>query len=266
MEFYYFPLSMHCHKVRLLLEEKKVNYKVIKVNALKGTNLEPEYMTLNSSGTIPALVDGGNRYFDSKSILLYLDAIDKPLGTQNEDTTRAKEWIERIDAWDYELFSYGNMPIKLASFLTKFKRRISVARMAENPELATAYAAKLSHYQELEEKVQNAEELARTRGELVTILNEAERDLQANGAYLAGQQFSIADASFAALLATVDGSGGAMKKLIKERPHVAGYFDQMRKRPSYKTAVGKYSGSSAQLCIVFPTLITMGLRNLRKTY
>ena len=69
MELFNYSMSVNCHKVRLLLEEKRLDYTLVNVDIIKGSNLEPGFLAINSSGTVPVLRDGETLLTNSRSII-----------------------------------------------------------------------------------------------------------------------------------------------------------------------------------------------------
>lgn len=59
-------------KVALLLEELRLPYEPIPVDARKGEQFNSDYLVLNPNAKVPAIVDGDTTVFDSNAILLYL--------------------------------------------------------------------------------------------------------------------------------------------------------------------------------------------------
>ena len=69
MELFHYSLSVNCHKVRLLLEEKRLVYSLVPIDILKGSNLEPGFLGINRQGTVPVLRDSEVLLTDSQSII-----------------------------------------------------------------------------------------------------------------------------------------------------------------------------------------------------
>jgi glutathione S-transferase len=57
---------------RWLLEEIGAPYEVVHMNLQNGDQRKPEYLKINPNGTVPALVDGEVRLFESAAICQYL--------------------------------------------------------------------------------------------------------------------------------------------------------------------------------------------------
>jgi GST-like protein len=69
---FYFNGSPNPTKVALFLEEAGVAYEPIPVDARKGEQFAPAYLTVNPNAKVPAIDDDGAIVFDSSAILLYL--------------------------------------------------------------------------------------------------------------------------------------------------------------------------------------------------
>tara|TARA_Y100001970_G_scaffold173012_1_gene211423 strand:- start:6600 stop:7223 length:624 start_codon:yes stop_codon:yes gene_type:complete len=61
-------------KISIMLEEIKYEYKVTKVNILKGAQFEPKFRSLSPFSKIPVIIDHDNKLsiFESGAILIYL--------------------------------------------------------------------------------------------------------------------------------------------------------------------------------------------------
>src|SRR5262245_37715675 len=57
---------------RWLLEEIGVQYELMRLDLQSGEQRKPEYLKINPNGTVPALVDGEVRLFESAAICQYL--------------------------------------------------------------------------------------------------------------------------------------------------------------------------------------------------
>ncbi len=69
---FYFSLAPNPMKVALLLEELALPYEPIPVDTRKGEQFDPEFLSVNPNGKVPAIIDGDTTVFDSNAILLYL--------------------------------------------------------------------------------------------------------------------------------------------------------------------------------------------------
>lgn len=64
------PVCPYCHRVRIVLKEKKITVDVVDVDA---SDLPDEVMDFNPYGTVPTLVDRDLRLYESRIIMEYLD-------------------------------------------------------------------------------------------------------------------------------------------------------------------------------------------------
>jgi glutathione S-transferase len=71
IRFYSWPQSSGS-RVHWALEELGLPYEYVRLDAKKGEHKAPAYLAVNPNGKVPALVDGGETYFESLAILLHL--------------------------------------------------------------------------------------------------------------------------------------------------------------------------------------------------
>jgi RNA polymerase-associated protein len=64
------PKCPYCHRVRMVLAEKKINIQIVDVDA---QDLPPEVLEANPYGTVPTLVDRDLALYESQIIMEYLD-------------------------------------------------------------------------------------------------------------------------------------------------------------------------------------------------
>ncbi|MBL8549443.1 MAG: glutathione S-transferase N-terminal domain-containing protein [Hyphomonadaceae bacterium] len=89
------------HKVKIMLEETALPYKIIQYNLLEGTHLKPEFRQINPNGRLPALVDhdpiGGGpsmAVFDSGAMLFYLaEKSGRFFGSSPRTRHLAMQWL-----------------------------------------------------------------------------------------------------------------------------------------------------------------------------
>lgn len=174
------------------------------------------------------------------------------------------EWIYKIQKWNPKYFTLSHIPSKYRLSVSKFLRRVIIARMADCPELASAYHRKLKEAYETEDKLRDAETLRRSEEHLEMILDEAERKL-GQGTYLVGDEFSLADVAFIPLLSrlVVLNLGD---KYIDMRPNVAEYWNLVQKRPSYRKVIGRHFDGWRRHKTLFKIWCFVQIRSLFKQY
>ncbi len=73
IKLYDFPMSPRARKVRIVLEEKGLQYEKVHVDLFKGEQKKPEYLAINPYGKVPALQDNGTTVYESTIIMEYLN-------------------------------------------------------------------------------------------------------------------------------------------------------------------------------------------------
>jgi glutathione S-transferase len=71
MELYYNPQS-RAAIAKWMLDECGADYQIVPIDLQKRQHKTPEFLRINPSGKIPALVDGTSRIFENAAICLYL--------------------------------------------------------------------------------------------------------------------------------------------------------------------------------------------------
>ncbi|MEM6255583.1 MAG: glutathione S-transferase [Cyanobacteria bacterium P01_D01_bin.156] len=66
------PMSGNSYKVKLLLSLLGIDYEWVTVDLLKGEHKQPKFLSLNSFGQVPVLVDGDVVVADAQGALFYL--------------------------------------------------------------------------------------------------------------------------------------------------------------------------------------------------
>jgi glutathione S-transferase len=102
------------------------------------------------------------------------------------------------------------------------------------------------------------------RAQLVSLLDEAELRL-ANSKFLAGEQYSVADVIFTPVLQQVF-RAKKDKEYLETRTNVKRYYEEMRKRPSYKKAFGASESGLATMGIILPSLGKIYFQKITGSY
>lgn len=174
------------------------------------------------------------------------------------------EWIYKIQQWNPKLFTLSHIPSKYHLTVSKFLRRVIIARMVECPELASAYHRKLKEAYDTEDKLKDPETLRRSEEHLERILDEAENKLS-EMTYLLGEEFTLADVVFVPLLSRLV-LLDLKEKYVATRPNLAEYWNLVQKRPSYIKVIGKYFDGWRRHNTLFKTWCFVRIRSLLKQY
>lgn len=195
IDLYSFP-TPNGLKASIMLEEVQLPYKVHLVHIGKGDQNTPEFLAINPNGKIPAIVDHDGpdgqpiSVFESGAILIYLaEKTGKLLSAEPRKRYETLQWL---------MFQMGG----LGPFLGQLNHFVKFA-----PE-PVPYAI---------------ERYTKEGNRLMGVLNER----LATNAYLAGDEYSIADvASFAWVKSRKDMGN------FEAFPHVEAWLERVGARPA----------------------------------
>lgn len=174
------------------------------------------------------------------------------------------EWMQRIQQWNPEYFTLAYVPEKYRLYISKFRRRVIIARMAESPDLASAYHRKLKEAYETEDKLKNPGVVEQSKEHLVRLLDEVETKLNET-TYLAGEEFTMADVMLIPLLSRLV-LLDLEEEYISCRPNIADYWVLVQQRPSYKMVIGKYFNGWRRYKTLIKTWCFVRMRSLLRRY
>ncbi|TYI39952.1 hypothetical protein ES332_A02G131100v1 [Gossypium tomentosum] len=245
MQLYHHPCSLNSQKVRLALEEKGVDYTSFHVNPILGKNMDSSFFRMNTSAKLPVFKNGSHIIFDTIETILYIERIAVvSVGNDSFSNQEVIEWMQKIQQWN--------------------PKKVVIARMAESPDLASAYHSKLREAYETEEKLKNADLVKRSTESLVQLLDEVETKLN-DTTYIVGDEFTMADATFVPVLARLV-LLGLEDEYISCRPNIADYWGLVQQRPTYKKVIGKYFNGWRKKKTLIKTWCSLHIRNLLKRY
>ncbi|GAV71206.1 GST_C domain-containing protein/GST_N_3 domain-containing protein [Cephalotus follicularis] len=267
MQLYHHPYSLDSQKVRLALEEKGIDYTSHHVNPITGKNMDASFFRMNPTAKLPVFQNGSHIIFDTIEMIQYVERIavvsshaDGMTFTSGE----VLEWMQKIQMWNPKYFTLSHIPGKYRLIVSKFMRRVVIARMAESPDLASAYHRRLKAAYETEDKLRKHDVLEQSKEDLCRLLDEVETKLS-DTTYLAGEDFTMADVMLIPVLARL-----VLLKLedeyINSRPNIAEYWIMVQQRPSYKQVIGKYFGGWRKYKTLIKTWFFVRVRSVLKRY
>ncbi|CAN4081316.1 unnamed protein product [Withania somnifera] len=226
------------------------------------------FFNINPSAKVPVFQNGSHIIYDTIEIIQYIERIAEKLSSGgNNQILNSREivgWMHKIQEWDAMYFTLFHIPEKYRLYVSKFLRRVIIARMAESPGLAGAYHCKLREAYDTDDKLKNAEVLRRSEDHLVRLLDEVELKL-GETSYLAGEEFSLADVMLIPVLARIE-----LLKLEDEyincRPNIADYWVLIKQRPSYKKVIGKYFDGWRRRKTLLKTWCFIRVRSMLRKY
>ncbi|KAF4373080.1 glutathione S-transferase TCHQD isoform X1 [Cannabis sativa] len=267
MQLYHHPYSLNSQRVRLALEEKGIDYTSHHVNPITGKNMDASFFRMNPSAKIPVFQNGSHIIFDTIEIIQYVERIALvSLGTDNImcSSREVIEWMQKIQEWKPKFFTLVHIPDKYRQYVSKFIRRVIIARMAESPDLAGAYHSKLREAYETDDKMKKPDIASQDKEHLIRLLDDIEAQLNET-AFLAGEEFTMADVMLIPVLARLV-LLNLEEEYIGSRPNIAEYWTLVQQRPSYKKVIGKYFNGWKKYMTLMKTWGFVRLRTLVKRF
>ncbi|KAK9993745.1 hypothetical protein SO802_023448 [Lithocarpus litseifolius] len=267
MQLYHHPYSLDSQKVRLALEEKGIDYTSYHVNPVTGKNMDSSFFRMNPSGKLPVFKNGAHIIFNTIEIIQYLERIAAVSSGGDNISFSGREvvaWMQKIQEWNPKFFTLSHIPDKYRFYVSKFIRRVLIARMAECPDLAGAYHHKLREAYETEDKLKNKNVLQGNREHLIRLLDEVETQLN-ESQYLAGEEFSMADVMLIPVLARLV-LLDLKDEYINSRPNIAEYWVLVQQRPSYKKVIGRYFDGWRRYKTLVKTWCFVRIRSMLRRY
>ena len=240
LELYHHGSSVCAAKVRLALAEKGLDWDGHYLDILKGDQFAPEYRKLNPKAVVPTLVHDGAVIVESTVICEYLNVVfpDPPLipavpvqrakmrcwtKAGDEEVHRACGPLTFMASHRHTLMRLG--PEKLEEFL----------QSTPADSVTSDWNVRKRGYIEQGFDAPDASRIVHLYDRY---LAKMEADL-ADGPWLAGDAYTLADAGMTPYLARLDML--QMQAMWTEsRPRVADWYDRIRARPSYAEAIDRW--------------------------
>lgn len=226
LELYHNVNSVCAQKVRVALAEKGLEYKEHLID-LRGGQFDPAYMKLNPNAVVPTLVHDGRPVIESSVILYYLDeAFPRPPLMPEDPHARAA-----VRLYNKLIDEYVHNSCTILTFATAFRPWFAGLSGEEiEQRLAKAPSKKRTEYKRdvalhgLESKF--VREALEHHLKLLKMMDEA----LGRGPWLAGAQFSLADAAVIPYIFRLDLL--RLERLFGEKTR--SWYARMRARPSVK--------------------------------
>ena len=231
LTLYHGRTSVCSIKARLALAEKGVDWDG-KLLTLRGDQFDPAYMKLNPNAVVPTLVHDGKVIIESTVIMHYVDEVfPGPSLLPSDPVGRSK-----LRLTTKLMDEYVHVSCMTITFATA--NRASLARLSPHDmeaELAKAPDPKRSEIKrQVVAKGLDAPPVVEALRQQERLLDAIEKATQ-EAPYIAGQGWSLADAAATPYVWRLDKL--KLARMWESRPGVARWYDRIRARPSFKTAV-----------------------------
>jgi glutathione S-transferase len=97
MKLYHFPATVNCRKVVAGFELMNIEFETSEVDYLGGGHKASEYLEINPNGTLPVLVDGDFKLWESNAILQYAADKAEAFAVYPRELTKRAD----INRWQY---------------------------------------------------------------------------------------------------------------------------------------------------------------------
>jgi glutathione S-transferase len=228
LELYHSINSVCAQKVRIALAEKGLAYRG-HLMTLRGDQFDESYMKLNPNAVVPTLVHDGRPVIESSVILYYLDEAFPHPPLMPEDLhlrARVRQFNKLVD-------EYVHNSCTILTFATAFRPWFKgltgeqiEQRLAKSPSRQrTEYKRDVALHGLDSKYVRDA--LAHHEK-----LLKAMASALAEGPWLAGKAFSLADAAVVPYILRLDLL--RLRNFFGGNPEIVAWYERMRERPSVR--------------------------------
>jgi len=228
LELYHSVNSVCAQKVRIVLAEKGLEYRE-HLMTLRGDQFDAAYMKLNPNAVVPTIVHDGRPVIESSVILYYLDeAFPNPPLMPKDLHQRAlvRQFNKLID-------EYVHNSCTIMTFATAFRPWFAGLSGEEiDKRLAKSPSKQRTEYKrDVALNGLDSKYVKDALGHHEKLLKMMDSALE-KGPWLAGEQFSLADAAVIPYILRLDLLH--LKPLFGKFPRVQQWYERMRSRPSVK--------------------------------
>lgn len=229
---YTHPMSPCSQKVRIILAEKSLDWDKVDVNLPEKENLTAEYLKLNPLGVVPTLVHLGKPVIESSIISEYLeDAYPTPSlrPTDPHQIAAMRFWMKHIDVKVHPSCGALQWPLVMADKLRALsteEQDAMINKVIEKP--------RRERQRRLLKMGYDAPDIQDAVGVYEKTIADMDKTL-ASQAWLAGDEFSLADAGMAPYFQTLQQFGWTA--WYENRSNVADWYARCVGRPSYQSGV-----------------------------
>ncbi|MDG1415923.1 MAG: glutathione S-transferase family protein [Alphaproteobacteria bacterium] len=230
LHLYHSARSNCSARVRLLLDEKHLDWTSHALDLLKKENISEEYFGINPKGLVPALVHDGTVIIESNDILVYLDETfpETRFGVAREDDrARLDTWLQKstdLHIPAIKTFQYFKMN---AALLQKTQAEEDLYwKLQKDPDL------RAFHGKHSGGKTFTSDDAAAAVELLNGVFAEIDQALVGHE-WMMGDDYSLADISWGPSMTTLLSGGFDFSPF----PHVERWYDALCQRPEFDKAV-----------------------------
>jgi glutathione S-transferase len=216
-------------RVRMVLEEKNLEWTSHYIDIRTGENVTPEYFGIHPKGLVPALVHDGVVIIESSDIINYLEErFPEPPLQPTDDALR-----QQMQDW-LDLATNNHLHVKAYMFANQLGKR-----MAKTQAQLAAYRQLQDNEELLEFHAENSSDEGLSEERVATatnVLNDCFSKIEqmlSGHEWIVGDSFSLADITWVPLYVTLNNA----KFPFDPYSNVLRWKDAVQARPSYRKAV-----------------------------
>jgi glutathione S-transferase len=234
LKLYHGRTSVCSVKARLALAEKGQSFES-QLLTLRGDQFDPEYMKLNPNAVVPTLIHDGKVIIESTVIMHYADdTFGGPSLMPADPLARAKVHMttKLMDEYVHNSCTVLSFATANRSHLTRLSPQELEAELAKAPSRARSDAKRQVVQHGLDAPL--VVEAVHHFEKLLDLIEGGVKD----GPYIAGAAYSLADAAATPYVWRLHQL--KLARMWDRRPGVAAWYDRIRQRPSFATAVAQW--------------------------
>ena len=258
-ELYHNSFSLCSKKLRVCLDELNLPYRSHPIDLIETgsyQNVSREFLAINPAGTVPVLIHEGHPIYESHDQIVYAARHTRPLGERllPEDPEHRRvvdAWVDKaslvgdpmrgraeraghcVPGLTFPLFATTVSRIPISEILKGLLRHPNKERpvaflLLRLLGIDNFWRVPLFHAA-----------VAESRDAMKAHLDALSAQLEGHGdSWIAGEEFTLADVSWVVILdRLVEADWAGLFWGEDRRPAVAAYWERLRARPSYATAI-----------------------------
>ena len=238
LALYHNDMSTCAQKVRLMLAEKGLEWESRHLDLRAGEHQQDWYVKLNPRAVVPTLIDGDIAVPESNVINEYLDERfpDPPRKPADPlGRARMRLWTKQLDEGVHDA------GIAVLSFGVAFRHQyISRGEAGRQMLESIPDPVKRERRRDVIEKGLDSPFFKTAIARLLTLYRDMDNAL-ARHPWLAGEQYSIADAAFTPYVVRLDHLD--IMGLLEPTPRTADWYRRIKGRPSFNDAIVRWENA-----------------------
>ena len=226
LTLYNWPTSTCSQKVRIVLAEKSLPFEDRRLDSGKNENLSDWYLKLNENGVVPTLAHGSKIIVDSSVIAEYLDEVFPAVALSPPDAygrARMRAWRQFID-------EVPTAAIRVPSYNRYIRHKYDMMAQEDFDAQVARRTVRKHFYRAMGRSGSSPEEERASIERLRETIMRMDRAL-ANGPWMIGEQFTLADIALVPTLVRMSDIG--LADAWADKPRVADWLSRIQARPSF---------------------------------